>query len=222
MFAHFEVRRKDLSAARRILGQAIGRCPKDQIFKQYIQLELNLVNVDRCRTLYGKYLQWAPHNCLAWTRYAQLEASVNEHSRARSLYELAVNQQLLDMPELLWKSYIDFEIALGEHERARVLYERLLERTAHVKVFISFAQFEATTAGDAETARGVFDRACVRGRWCGILFACCVVVARVCVCAAVGCLLWRRGGLVCAPTNHPLLLFCFFYLAFCLVSEVGG
>ena len=53
MFAHFEVRRKDIAAARRILGQAIGRCPKDRIFQQYIQLELYLVNVDRCRTLYG-------------------------------------------------------------------------------------------------------------------------------------------------------------------------
>jgi crooked neck len=55
MFAHFEVRRKDLDAARKILGTAIGRCPKDQLFKHYIQLELNLVNVDRCRTLYGRW-----------------------------------------------------------------------------------------------------------------------------------------------------------------------
>jgi len=61
------------------------------------------------------------------------------------------------MPELLWKSYIDFEISQKETHKARILFERLLERTAHVKVFISFAQFEAT-AGDLEAARGVFDR----------------------------------------------------------------
>jgi hypothetical protein len=86
--------------------------------------------------------------------------------------------KLLDMPELLWKSYIDFEIAQKEHERARVLYERLLERTAHIKVFISFAQFEAT-AGDAEAARGVFERAfrCA----CPCVIAC----VRACVCACV-------------------------------------
>jgi hypothetical protein len=29
----------------------------------------------------------------------------------RALYELAIAQPLLDMPELLWKGYIDFEIS---------------------------------------------------------------------------------------------------------------
>lgn len=33
MYAHFEVRQKDLEAARKILGQAIGRCGKEKIFK---------------------------------------------------------------------------------------------------------------------------------------------------------------------------------------------
>ena len=55
------------------------------------------------------------------------------------MFELGIGQALLDMPELLWKAYIDFEIAEGEAERARQLYERLLERTQHVKVFISAA-----------------------------------------------------------------------------------
>lgn len=54
--------------------------------------------------------------------------------RARAIYELAVNQPRLDMPELLWKAYIDFEVGLSETEKARELYERLLERTLHVKV----------------------------------------------------------------------------------------
>lgn len=56
--------------------------------------------------------------------------------RARAIYELAVGQPRLDMPELLWKAYIDFESGLGEFERARLLYERLLERTLHVKVLL--------------------------------------------------------------------------------------
>ena len=50
---------------------------------------------------------------------------------------------MLDKPENLWKMYIDFEIGEGERERARDLYERLMERTKHVKVWISFARFEA-------------------------------------------------------------------------------
>ena len=41
------------------------------------------------------------------------------------------------------QSYIDFEINSQERLRARELYERLLERTSHVKVWLSYASFEA-------------------------------------------------------------------------------
>jgi crooked neck len=101
--------------------------------------------------------------------------------RARGIFELAV-QQALDMPELVWKAFIDFEAGQAERERTRVLYERLLERTAHVKVYISYALMEASKigstdeedeadadtaqveadlegdAGDSEKARAVFER----------------------------------------------------------------
>lgn len=42
MFARFELRRLDLSAARKILGTAIGMCPKEATFKGYIQLEFDV------------------------------------------------------------------------------------------------------------------------------------------------------------------------------------
>jgi crooked neck len=47
------------------------------------------------------------------------------------------------MPEILWKAYIDFEIDEGEREKARSLYERLVEMSGHLKVWISWAHFEA-------------------------------------------------------------------------------
>ena len=106
---------------------------------------MQLGNVDRCRKLYEKYLEFAPHNCVAWNKYAQMEALVGEVERCRGIYELSIMQPLLDMPEMLWKAYIDFEISQDEKDNTRRLYERLLERTQHVKVFISFAQFEATS-----------------------------------------------------------------------------
>ncbi len=37
---------------------------------------------------------------------------------------------------------LDFEIELDELERAEDLYKRLLDRTKHVKVWISYAQFQ--------------------------------------------------------------------------------
>jgi len=84
---------------------------------------------------------------------------VGELERSRAVYELAIKQPVLDMPELLWKSYIDFEIEQGEVGHVRQLYERLLDRTKHIKVWLSFAAFEATDAQDNSAARAVYSRA---------------------------------------------------------------
>lgn len=175
--AQFEIRQLRLDAARSILGTAIGMAPKDKIFKKYIEIELHLGNIDRCRILYEKYLQWSPENCYAWMKFAELEKSLDETERTRAIFELAIDQVALDMPELLWKAYIDFEISEGEYERTRALYERLLNRTKHLKVWISYAKFEASAIeGDSSDpegkevsheqkveglhrARGVFERA---------------------------------------------------------------
>ncbi|CAL9023144.1 unnamed protein product [Prunus brigantina] len=148
--AGFEIRQMNLEGARKILGTAIGKSPKDKIFKKYIEIELNLGNFDRCRKLlYEKYLHWSPENCYAWTKYAELEKSLCETERTRAVFELAIAQPALDMPELLWKAYIDFELSEGEFERARELYERLLDRTKHLKVWISYAKFEASAIVEA-------------------------------------------------------------------------
>jgi len=143
MAAHFEVRQRDLAAARKTLGTAIGMCPKAKVFEAYIDMEIQLSNVERVRALYGKYLDWGPERVSAWCRYAELEADLGEAERARALYEIAVSQPELDRPEVLWKAYIGFEIGEGDRGAARALYERLLERTQHVKVWLSYARFEA-------------------------------------------------------------------------------
>ncbi len=57
----------------------------------------------RVRKLYEKYLEWRPSNVGAWVRYADLERSLGETERGRALFELAIAQPLLDMPEALWK-----------------------------------------------------------------------------------------------------------------------
>merc|ERR1711990_386091 len=74
---------------------------------------------------------------------------------------LAINQPKLDMPEILWKAYIDFETEQEETDKARELYRRLLDRTQHVKVWLSLAQFERQTEHEDRTlqARHVFEEA---------------------------------------------------------------
>lgn len=174
--AQFHVRQHDLTAARKTLGQAIGMCPKDRLFKGYIELETKLFEFDRCRTLYQKHIEYNPSNVQAWIKFAELEAALEDYDRARAIFELAVNQEALDMPELLWKAYIDFEEENAEYELARLLYERLLEKTSHVKVWISYAHFEinipdspdgeeeeegteAVSAEAKDRARRIFERA---------------------------------------------------------------
>ncbi|KAF9989438.1 Crooked neck-like protein 1 [Mortierella antarctica] len=162
LYAKFEIRQLDLTTARKTLGMALGMCPKDRLFKGYIELELELRAIDRARTLYSKYLEWSPSNCAAWIKFAELESELQDTERARAIFDLAIAQPELDMPEILWKSYIDFEVGEEEWDNARSLYRRLLERTAHVKVWISWAHFEASVPqeGQSALARDVFKKGC--------------------------------------------------------------
>ncbi|TPX44548.1 hypothetical protein SeMB42_g04283 [Synchytrium endobioticum] len=158
------VRRGELALARKMLGAALGICPKPRLFKGYIELEVSLREFDRARRLYEVYLERDAANCIAWIKYAELETLLGDVDRARGIYEIAVAQSALDMPEVLWKSYIDFEACEGEWTRVRELYERLLERTEHVKVWISYANSEMAAMDYSDDAarvacgRSIFDK----------------------------------------------------------------
>lgn len=167
-YAQFLVRRHDLKLARRTLGQALGRCPKASLYTGYIEMELQLREFDRARTLYGKFIEWAPECSSTWCKFAELEGLLGDEERARSIYEMAISDEceaegiFIDMPELIWKAYIDFEFEEGAYDRARALYERLLLKTDHIKVWVSYATFEASVPEDDNSmnrARQVLQRA---------------------------------------------------------------
>ncbi|CAI6099944.1 unnamed protein product [Clonostachys chloroleuca] len=167
--AQFEIRQANLAAARKLLGRAIGMCPKDRLFNGYIDLERKLFEFVRCRTLYEKHIEYNAANCQTWIKFAELERGLDDIERARAIFELAVNQPSLDMPELLWKAYIDFEEEEGEYDNTRKLYERLLDKTDHVKVWISYAHFEINLPEgeeeeEEEEDRPVSDEAKARAR----------------------------------------------------------
>ena len=63
------------------------------------------------------------------------------------------------MPESLWKSYIDMEITLNNFDRVRELYQKLLNKTKHVKVWLSYARFESDTAHSPQLTRQVYSQA---------------------------------------------------------------
>lgn len=159
-YAYFEVRRLELGVARKILGTAIGLAPKAKLFRAYIELELSLKEFDRARTLYTKAIEWDASNSSTWVRYAELEHNLFDLDRARAIYELGISQAEselggLDMPEVLWKAYIDFEFGEQEFERVDALYERLLDKTGHVKVWVSYALGKTAAAISLEEEEDV-------------------------------------------------------------------
>ncbi|CAA7269128.1 unnamed protein product [Cyclocybe aegerita] len=179
MFAKFELRQLDVNAARKIMGTAIGMCPKGALLKGYVNLEIKLREFDRVQKLYEKYIEFDPTNSSTWIQYATLEAQLGDFARTRAIFELALCQPSLSMPELLWKAFIDFEIEQGDRQVARALYERLVALSGHVNAWISYATFEVEPmpatrddweeeqdakeremmSGDSGLARAVFERA---------------------------------------------------------------
>ncbi|KAF9070804.1 hypothetical protein BDP27DRAFT_1382629 [Rhodocollybia butyracea] len=57
MFAKLEIRHLDLPATRKILGNAIGMCPKEKLFKGYVELETDLREFDCVGGLCEGYLE---------------------------------------------------------------------------------------------------------------------------------------------------------------------
>lgn len=61
------------------------------------------------------------------------------------------------MPEEVWKSYIEFEIENGENAKVRQLYTLLLDRSSHVKVWVSYASWLfKVNKRERDAAREVF------------------------------------------------------------------
>uniref|UniRef100_A0A8D1T6S3 Crooked neck pre-mRNA splicing factor 1 n=1 Tax=Sus scrofa TaxID=9823 RepID=A0A8D1T6S3_PIG len=170
----------EAETVREVYERAIANVPPIQEkrhWKRYIYLwvnyalyeELEAKDPERTRQVYQASLELIPHKKVRlplvfcsrhikvlplWlVKPFKLETILGDIERARAIYELAISQPRLDMPEVLWKSYIDFEIEQEETERTRNLYRRLLQRTQHVKVWISFAQFELSSGKEGSLAK---------------------------------------------------------------------
>ncbi|CAD6214015.1 unnamed protein product [Miscanthus lutarioriparius] len=153
MAAQFEIRQRNLKAARQILGNAIewpqkARYSRNILKSNFIWETLTVVGLFMRNILNG------PQQTVMLGGSMRLEKNLSETDRARSIYELAIAQPALDTPEVLWKEYLQFEIDENEFERTRQLYERLLDRTKHLKVWISYAEFEATAGLGSEDSEG--------------------------------------------------------------------
>uniref|UniRef100_A0A183U6M0 TPR_REGION domain-containing protein n=1 Tax=Toxocara canis TaxID=6265 RepID=A0A183U6M0_TOXCA len=75
-------------------------CPHEKLFRACVDLELQLREFDRCRILYGKFLEYSPEKSTTWMKFAELETLLGDTDRARAMFALAVQQPALDMPEV--------------------------------------------------------------------------------------------------------------------------
>ena len=157
-YSHFLIRQMDLVKARKILGQAIAKCPKKTIFESYVEIENSLTEFDRCRKIYEKWIQIKPSDSEAWISFANFETSLEEFERVRFIFSMAIKRDL-DYPENIWKAYIDFEINLEDFEKARILFKQLLEKTSHVKVWIGYAKFELENAQSYQNSKSAYEEA---------------------------------------------------------------
>uniref|UniRef100_A0A8P4K4D7 Crooked neck pre-mRNA splicing factor 1 n=1 Tax=Dicentrarchus labrax TaxID=13489 RepID=A0A8P4K4D7_DICLA len=162
LYAQFEIRQKNLQGARKVMGTAIGKCPKNKLLKGYIELELQLREFDRCRKLYEKYLEFSPENCTTWIKFAELETILGDMERARGIFELAIGQPRLDMPEV-WISYAKFELSIDSSDRlqrCRQIFEEANksmrnceEKEERLMLLESWSDFEKEFGSDTTMER---------------------------------------------------------------------
>ncbi len=154
--AELEIRRKQLSNARRILGNALGLLPhKHSLYRKYIKIELNLTEVDRARILYRKWIERNTTVSDPYIEYASMEEALGEVERAREILEIGVSMSEMDVPETIWKAYIDMEIRGNDEQKAVDLYERLLRKSNNVNVWLSYAELVSSVG---VLARDVYKR----------------------------------------------------------------
>ena len=119
---------------------------------------MDLIEIERVRTIYKKYVEVYPDDPKPWIKWGELEKSLEENERYRCIFELAIKNPNLDQPQIVWKAYISNEMELKEYDNCRDLYERLLKQTQHLKVWLSYAEFE-NSIGEKEKSRILFERA---------------------------------------------------------------
>lgn len=155
MYSEFEIRQNNLPLARKILGRALGMCPRPKLFTRYIELEVKLREFDRVRKLYEKYLEYAPTNYKVWLDYSKLEENLGDEDRARAIFKISLQDNVTNIPIdsqlILIQKFIDFETEAQEYDNARSLYETFLYKGNFMpNIWVSYALFESSVPTNAQ------------------------------------------------------------------------
>lgn len=140
------LRHQGLAEMRAFFGQAIEQCARLKVFCAYSDLELRIGNVVESRQVCQNMLSQFPTSHNAWLAFIDLEQVLSEHARVHALYEAGVTIEEMDEPEIFWQRYIEYETENKAAARVISLYQRLLAKTRHVKVILSYANFVRNNA----------------------------------------------------------------------------
>lgn len=155
MFAQFEIRQENIPKARQILGKCIGLCPSDEIFQEYINIEIKLKEFDRVRILYEKLIEFKSNDISTWFTYAQLEENLGDEDRARGIFKIMLNPDVmhfpLDVRKEVMEKFITFETDVEEYDNGRALYRDYLNLANYsVDVWISYAMYQCSVPTDEQ------------------------------------------------------------------------
>ncbi|CEP63220.1 Clf1p LALA0_S07e05160g [Lachancea lanzarotensis] len=158
MYAKFELRQGNLTTARKLLGSALGICPKRKLYKDYIGLEIQLKDFDRVRKIYEQFIAYDPLLITTWFDYAELEENLGDEERARAIYHLAASSDIgLDAEKRyeVMKRLIEYESGEGEYGRALSAYKELLEMSSYdPHVWIEMALYHSSIPTEEQLAEG--------------------------------------------------------------------
>lgn len=92
---------------------SLGICPRDKLYRGYIDLEIQLREFDRCRILYEKFLEFGSENCTTWMKVCKVKRFVVYYNFSNCSVFI----------EIFFWQFAELETLLGDIERARAIYE---------------------------------------------------------------------------------------------------
>ncbi|ODQ82958.1 hypothetical protein BABINDRAFT_159435 [Babjeviella inositovora NRRL Y-12698] len=168
-YAKFEIRCLNVAAARKVLGQAIGRTRglKPSVFKRYIALEIQMREFDRVRKIYESWLSAAPALLEAWLAWLEFEMELDEGARVAALFETAFEYVAVTDRDALMDRYAGFLLEEGQYEQAEAAFEAIVKDSPTLNGWLRYVEVLRSVAEqDAELrdsyvakARAVYERA---------------------------------------------------------------
>ena len=159
LYAQAEIRRKDIGAARRILGTGIGVLPDNHdLYRAYIELETALGEVERARKLYTTWLTRHPTHSAAFLMLARMEMELGEMKRARYILEVATSVEGLDDAMSIWMSLADLLAKSELKEQAIQSFESHVGKAASGMIWTAYISLLEKLQSPPDLIRRAYER----------------------------------------------------------------